>query len=150
MRYEDLIYKLNIAIDNTKTKRHRLIIVLGSGVVIKRISAEMNMSSVDLNLLLSEKLLDVPVNKRSRAVGTLITDIIKAKDSEILAIIGYELLFLPELKQDPIRLFEELSKERTVVVFWKGKYENGILTHAEPWHREYREYSNIDAEIIQV
>lgn len=149
MQFDELIYKLDKAIEVTSTKRHKLVFVMISDELIIRLLSEVNMGCVNLNLLLSEKLLEIPVNKRSRAVGALINNILKANDTEILAITDYELLFLPELKQDPIRLFEELSRERIIVVFWRGKFENDTLTHAEPWHREYREYLNIDAEIIQ-
>ncbi|MHB8065551.1 MAG: BREX-3 system P-loop-containing protein BrxF [Ruminiclostridium sp.] len=148
MQYDEFDYKLNIALDTVRSKRHRLIIILGKDEFVKRRSEEMNISCIDLNLILSEKLLDVPVNKRSRMVGTFLNDVLKAQAPETLILNSYEILFLPELKQDPIRLFEEISKERTLIVFWNGRYDKGILTYAEPWHREYREYSNIDAEII--
>jgi hypothetical protein len=108
----------------------------------------MGVKCINLNLKLSEKLLDIPVNKRSRMIGIFVNDILKANNDEIISFTGYEILFQPELKQDPMRLFEELSKERIIIIPWRGKYENGILYYAEPWHREYYESSDFDAEII--
>lgn len=148
MQLDEIKYNLKNSISLVEARRHRLVILIAKDDITNQVLNCLELKDINLNLLLSEKLLNVPVNKRSRAVGPLIDDIIKTNALEVLAITGYELLFLPELKQDPIRLFEELSKERTIVVIWKGQYDNGILTHAEPWHREYREYSNIDAEII--
>lgn len=149
MQIEQLRHDFFNAITFMSTKRHKLIILLANDDMLNQLMNFTNIKSINLNLLLSQKLLDVPNNKRSRITGSIVNEIVKANDTEILVITGYELFFLPELKQDPIRLFEELSRKRIIVVLWKGKYENGTLKHAEPWHREYREYSNIDAEIIQ-
>lgn len=149
MQIDELLHKFINVIDTARVRRNKLIYALINDELIMQLQSKVNMGCINLNLLLSEKLMDIPVSKRSRAVGTIINEVIKANDAEILAFTDYELLFLPELKQDPLRLFEELSRERIIVVFWRGKYENGTLTHAEPWHREYREYSIIDAEVIQ-
>lgn len=141
-------YKLKKAVDEINSKRNRLIIAIEDSRLIEKALSKMGVKCINLNLKLSEKLLDIPVNKRSRMIGIFVNDILKANNDEIISFTGYEILFQPELKQDPMRLFEELSKERIIIIPWRGKYENGILYYAEPWHREYYESSDFDAEII--
>ncbi len=51
-----------------------------------------------------------------------------------------ELLFDVELKQDPLRLLQHISRNRNVVAAWNGHVDGGKLTYAEPGHPEYREY----------
>lgn len=149
MRIDELKYNIRNALDEVMGRRNRLIIITESQDMAEKQFRDSGLLPVNLNLLLSEKLIDIPINKRNRMIGPCISEIIKNNGEEsILAINRFEMLFLPELQQDPIRLFEELSKARILLVFWPGKYQDGLLSYAEPWHREYREYSNIDAIIL--
>lgn len=149
MEAEKLIYRITEAVAAAKSKRNKLIIVNAKKAAFQKAIAAIGLDSINLNLLLSEKLLEIPVSKRSRIVDSFIKDIIKSNNMNTLALSHYELLFLPELKQDPIRLFEDLSKERVILIVWEGRYENNSLYYAEPWHREYREYKDLDAIIVQ-
>ena len=51
-----------------------------------------------------------------------------------------EILFDVALKQDPLRLLQGLSRNKTIVVSWNGSIENDFLTYAVPGHPEYRRY----------
>ncbi|MBU0482850.1 MAG: BREX-3 system P-loop-containing protein BrxF, partial [Proteobacteria bacterium] len=42
--------------------------------------------------------------------------------------------------QDPLRLLQGLSRNKTVVASWNGAIIDGFLTYAEPAHPEYRRY----------
>ena len=50
-------------------------------------------------------------------------------------------LFDVALKQDPLRLLQGLSRNRTVVATWSGSIEDGHLVYAGPHHPEYRRYA---------
>ena len=51
-----------------------------------------------------------------------------------------EILFHPDLGHDPLRLLQNLSRNRTVVASWSGTAQDGRLTYAAPGHPEYRRY----------
>ena len=51
-----------------------------------------------------------------------------------------EILFDVGLKQDPLRLLQGLSRNKTVVAAWNGTIVEDSLTYAAPAHPEYRRY----------
>ena len=61
-----------------------------------------------------------------------------------------EILFDVELKQDPLRLLQGLSRNLTVVASWNGTFGKGKLTYAEPGHREYRIYDGTEALVVSM
>lgn len=151
MLLNDIVYNLQQAIKevNDGVRRHRLIIITSCQDITEKQAKTSGVVLLNLNLKLSEKLINITQSKRSRAISTVINEIIEdyPKD-QVLLVNHFELLFLPELEQDPIRLFEDLSRERTVVLIWPGVYENGVLSYAQPWHSEYQEFTNVDATMI--
>jgi hypothetical protein len=52
--------------------------------------------------------------------------------------VAADLLFEPSLGIDPLRLFEQLSNYRTVVIAWPGTWNGTTLCYAETVHRHYR------------
>lgn len=149
MRHDEIKHNIQKAIASVAGRRHRLIIVTDMNGISESEFEELGLQHINLNLLLSQKLMEIPQNRRSRSVATLIGEIVSNSSQEpIPACSNFELLFLPELQIDFIRLFEELSKRKTIIFIWPGKYEDGVLSYAEPWHPEYAEYGNIDAIII--
>jgi hypothetical protein len=59
-----------------------------------------------------------------------------------------EILFDPSLKQDPLRLLQGLSRNKTIIAAWNGSFVNGYITYAKPDHSEYRRYPAINILII--
>ena len=55
-----------------------------------------------------------------------------------------ELLFSPDLAQDPLRLLQGLARNRTIVASWPGFMRGAQLIYAEPSHPEYRRYPELD------
>ena len=47
------------------------------------------------------------------------------------------MLFTPELAQDPVKLLQGLSRNRTLVVSWPGVRDGTTLIYADPGHPEY-------------
>ena len=149
--FNEIEYKLRQVINenNVGIRRHRLIIITNCNDITEEQTKNTGVVLLNLNLKLSEKLINITLNKRSRAISALINEIMAdyPKD-QVLLVNHFELLFLPELEQDPMRFFEDLSRERTLVLIWPGVYEDGILSYAQPWHSEYREFANVDATMI--
>lgn len=149
--FNEIEYALQQAIQeiNDGVRRHRFIIVTSHKDISDKQAKSAGVILLNLNLILSERLMNIPQSKRSRSISSVINEIIEDYPrTHVLLVNHFELLFLSELEQDPIRLFEDLSRERTIVLIWPGAYEDGMLSYAQPWHSEYREFVNVDASII--
>ena len=51
-----------------------------------------------------------------------------------------EVIFDVALKQDPLRLLQRLSRNKTVVAAWTGTIIDNSLIYGVPTHPEYRRY----------
>lgn len=99
---------------------------------------------INLNQRVSEHLLVLTLKQRALRVPRLVDDVLSAAGTNIVLVDNIELLFSPDLAQDPLRLLQGLARNRTVVASWPGTMVGNQLTYAEPGHREYRRYPNID------
>jgi hypothetical protein len=59
---------------------------------------------------------------------------------DIVLLNHIHLLFEPTLQQDPLRLLQNLSRRKTIVVIWEGELQGPHLVYAAPEHPEYRRY----------
>ena len=133
---------------------HRLVLLVGktdSGKthVLRDVADEFGTSVININLTLSSQLLELTAKQRFlRLPGTLgqITD--KAQSPVVLD--NLEILFDKDLKQDPLRLLQGLSRNRAVVASWNGTSVGGRLVYAETGHPEYRSYDSVDALIVNM
>ena len=69
-------------------------------------------------------------------------------DTILLADIG--LLFLPDLRLDPLVLLTRLSAHARLVVAWPGSYDSHNLAYAVPEHGHYRSWPAPDTLIINL
>ncbi len=77
----------------------------------------------------------------------IMSDIVNKNTSEVILIDNIEIVFNPELKRDPLQLFRHISRNKTIIVSWPGRYENQKLSYAEPYHPEYFEEKVTDLTI---
>ncbi len=148
--YQNLLASIEAA----NERYFRLILLVGehgSGKtrVLQHLAEESDFDLINLNLELSRQLLDVLPRRRPMHVQRSIDDIVS--DSQVIVILdNIEILFDTDLKQDPLRLLQGLSRNRTVVASWSGTYSGVRLVHAEPDHPEYRVYDAVDALIVNM
>lgn len=149
---DDLGYKIKEELVNIRFRRHQLLIICGVNCnkIIQDITRELAIPCVNLSLKLSEELLEVPVTQRSRKVSQLVDKIVFDCSGEIVCFEHIELLFHPQLQQDPMRILENISRNKVILVSWNGHYVNGKLIYAEPDHPEYRVYNELEASVITV
>jgi ABC-type branched-subunit amino acid transport system ATPase component len=140
-------------LESISTMYNRLILLVGpSGKgktrVLREVEGKTDAEYINVNLKLSEQLLDLTERQRALQVAKLTENIVENVKKEIRLLDNIEILFDPELKLDPLRLLKNISRNYPMVVAWNGTVNNGYLTYAEPDHREYRRYP--DGELLIV
>jgi len=118
--------------------------------VLPSLAQQLGIPLMRVSLALSEALLEYARARRPRVAASLFNQLVMAYEESIVGLHQIELLFLPELQLDPLRLLEQVSRYKTLVVAWPGKYEEGCLIYGEPGHPEYSCYTETEARIIEV
>lgn len=140
---ESLSEQILSRIDQVAQNYHRLLLVVapsggGKTAALQAVGARTGAPLVNLNLELSRRLLDLSERQRALSLPTLLGSILNELQGEVLLLDNIELLFDPALRQDPLRLLQTLSRNRTLVVSWNGTIQDGHLIYAEPGHPEYQ------------
>lgn len=131
----------------------RLLLVVGpprSGktTALRHLAEERGWSLVNVNLRLSERLLESTSRQRPHEVQRLLDEVVGEQRSQTLLLDNTEMLFDPKLRLDPLRLLQLLSRNRSVVASWAGSYDREQLTYAVPGHAEFRRYAEPEAVIV--
>jgi predicted AAA+ superfamily ATPase len=143
------------SIDLAATQYHRLVILLGpKGAgktnalqeVHKRIKALL----LNVNLDLSRKMLELTERQRALHLPGLLSDLVNRVNGDVVLLDNIEVLFDVELKQDPLRLLQGLSRNKTIVVAWNGSIVSEHLVYATPGHPEYRRYPLQDLLLVNL
>ena len=132
---------------------HRLILMVGpagSGKTsaLQEVSASTSAPLVNVNLELSRRMLDLTERQRALQLPRLLGEIVGEATGELVLLDNIEILFDVHLKQDPLRLLQGLSRNKTVVAAWNGSIVDGHMTYAAPDHPEYRRYPIRDLTIV--
>lgn len=133
---------------------HRLVLLVGepgSGKtgVLRDVADDFGASVININLALSSELLELTAKQRSLRLPGILDQIVDKAPSPVL-LDNLEILFDKDLKQDPLRLLQGLSRNRAVVASWNGTMTSGRLSYAETGHPEYRSYDSVDALVVNM
>ncbi|MEW6032241.1 MAG: BREX-3 system P-loop-containing protein BrxF [Bacillota bacterium] len=124
---------------------HRLILMVGSvgsgkTSALQEVSAATFAPLINVNLELSRRMLDLTERQRALQVPRLLGEILDETAGDVALLDNIEILFDVHLKQDPLRLLQGLSRNKTVVAAWNGSIVDDHVTYAVPNHPEYRRY----------
>lgn len=149
---EPLADKVIARLDFAAELYHRLILVAapsGSGktAALQDIAKRRGAPLLNLNLEVSRRLLDLTEMQRALQLPRVLEDVVGREDSVVL-LDNIEILFDIALEQDPLRLLQGLSRNRTVVASWNGAVNNGYLVYATPEHPEHRRYPARDLVVV--
>jgi hypothetical protein len=103
---------------------------------------------VNVNLELSRRMLDLTERQRALQLPRLLAEIVGASAAEVILLDNVEVLFDVSLKQDPLRLLQGLSRNKTVVAAWSGSIDGQHMVYATPDHPEYRRYPIRDFLVV--
>ena len=123
---------------------HRLILVVaptgaGKTVALQEVQNRTGAHLVNVNLALSRQLLELTERQRALQLLPLLGKI-ASNDNEIILLDNTEVLFDISLKQDPLRLLQGISRNKTIVAAWNGTIVEDSLIYATPTHPEYKRY----------
>ena len=146
---EQVLRKLNEVAD----LYHRLVLVVGSAgagktAALREVHERTGAPFLNINLELSTRLLDVVEKQRPLRIQRVLDDIIGELGAQVVLLDNIEMLFDASLKQDPLRLLQAMSRNRTIVAAWNGTVGRGRLTYAVPGHPEYRHYPTDELVIV--
>jgi len=128
---------------------HRLVLVVGqprSGKthLLKVAAAANEWPLINLNQEVSAYLLELTQRQRALRLPRIVGEVLSSTGSDTILVDNIELLFSPNLQQDPLKLLQGAARNQTLVVSWPGALNGGQLTYAEPGHPEYRRYTELD------
>lgn len=149
---EPMSYKLTRAIATASSLYHRLVLLVGppgSGktAAIRELSSMVSVPVTNINLELTQRLLEMSPRQRTLQTPKLLNEI-TTKAGSLVLFDNTEVLFDVQIQQDPLRLLQGLSRNRTMVATWSGIIKNRKLMYAEPGHPEFRCYDIDDIVLI--
>jgi len=127
---------------------HRLVLLVGESgsgktEILRKFAGEIGTEVININLQLSKELLGLTEKHRVLHLPEILDKIVH-NEQRTLVLDNIEILFDQRLKQDPLRLLQLMSRNRSVVAAWNGKIEQGRLIYAETGHPEHRQYDGKD------
>lgn len=132
---------------------HRLVLLVapaegGKTVTLKDFRKRTGAPLINVNLELSKRMLDLTERQRALQLARLLQGMVDRAEGDVVILDNIEILFDISLKQDPLRLLQGLSRNKTVVAAWSGLVEDDYLTYAAPNHPEYKRYSIHDVLVV--
>jgi len=122
---DKLAENITEALKDAQNLFYRLIIVAapsGSGktAALQKVSQIEKIPLINVNLGLSERMLELTEKQRAIQAGRLLNDIIDEKNKDRIILDNIEILFDSSLKLDPLRLLQKISRNKTLHVAWNG------------------------------
>jgi hypothetical protein len=132
---------------------HRLVILIapagaGKTAALQDVHERTSAPLVNVNLELSRRMLDLTERQRALQLPRLLSEIVMAPTAEVILLDNVEVLFDVSLKQDPLRLLQGLSRNKTVVAAWSGAIDGEHMLYATPDHPEYKRYPLRDFLVV--
>ncbi|ADJ27035.1 BREX-3 system P-loop-containing protein BrxF [Nitrosococcus watsonii] len=133
---------------------HRLVLLVGEAgsdktKALHDVADELGTEVINVNLVLSSELLELTAKQWALRLPEILDRIVDKVQSTVV-LDNLEILFDKELKQDPLRLLQSISRNRPIVASWNGIIKEGKLIYAEIGHPEYRRYDMADTLIVSM
>lgn len=138
---EGLYYRLVLLVGQSRT---------GKTGVLREVADELGSEVININLALSTELLELTAKQRVLHLKGILEKIVDMKTQPLVLLDNIEILFDKELKQDPLRLLQGISRNRSVVASWNGAINENKLHYAETGHPEYRNYELADFTAVNM
>ncbi|MCH8876808.1 MAG: BREX-3 system P-loop-containing protein BrxF [Chloroflexi bacterium] len=142
-------------IDALKELYYRLLLLIGIArgtkmELLQELSDEIDAPIININLELSRRMLELTERQRALQAQQLMREILAEVPGEVVILGRIEILFAPQLELDPLKLLQDLSRNRMIVAAWGGSVKGNHLIYAEPGHAEFWRYPMHDLQIIDL
>ena len=133
---------------------YRLVVVAGppgSGKTsaLHELRSAKDWDLLNLNKVLSERLLDLTSKQRRLRTADIVRDLIEEQGNQAVTMLdNLGLLFHPTLQQEPMLALQRASRNHTVIAAWQGEVNAGKLIYGSPDHPEYRRLDVKDVQIV--
>lgn len=104
----------------------------------QQLTAELAQAPLDIGLLLSEALVNVPAQRRAGRVQSVLLTALGQRQGGPVLCTEIDLLFEPTLAQDPLLLLHSCSRQVPLIILWPGTFRDNILAYGAQTHRHYR------------
>ncbi len=146
--------EIRAKLEGARNRYNRLVLVVGSVGTGKTTALRALCDSdafryVNLNLEVSRRLLEYPSKVRPLRLRATLDSVIVRSEDFVAVLDNTEILFDPRLKQDPLRLLQLISRNRTIVASWNGDATGRTLSYAAAGHPEHRRYLDVDTVLIR-
>lgn len=143
--------QINKAISDVSNRYYKQIFVYdySDGRSVKKFAETHSLPYINVNIEISQVLLDIPVNRRSYRMTEVFQQLIDKYHDDVICLDYYEVLFDNLLAIDPMILLKNNSRYKTLIISWRGKIFGDALIHAEPGHPQYKKFIVQDAIIIK-
>ena len=150
---ETLAERVIRSIEQAAELYHRLVMLvapagMGKTAVLQEVHERTNAPLLNVNLELSRRMLDLTERQRVLQLPRLLSDVVDAARADVVLLDNIEVLFDVSLKQDPLRLLQGLSRNKTVVAAWGGSIGGERMVYAKPDHPEYKRYPLRDFLVV--
>lgn len=150
---EPLADRVIKGIDQAAELYHRLVVLVapagaGKTAALQDVHERTSAPLVNVNLDLSRRMLDLTERQRALQLPRLLSEIVSGFSADVVLLDNVEVLFDISLKQDPLRLLQGLSRNKTVVAAWSGFVDGEHVIYAAPDHPEYRRYPVRDFLVV--
>ena len=150
---EPLADQVTRKIDQAAELYHRLLMVVapagaGKTSALHDVHERTGAPLINVNLEISRRMLDLTDRQRALQLPRLLSKIVNTYQENLILLDNIEILFDVSLRQDPLRLLQGLSRNKTVVAAWGGSIDNKYMSYATPDHPEYRRYPVRDFLVV--
>lgn len=142
------IQRVRKGISELDKRWNKLIFLCNTEESFSFAEVEEDYKELNINLIISERLMHIPINKYPLEIKKTLRNVLDTNE-KIFLFNHIEILFSPELKINPIRLFESLSKQYKLIIIWPGDYVNRTLYYAEQGYPEYFSCNDFEGEVIE-
>lgn len=107
---------------------------------LERLARMLTSPLLSVSALFGIELLEQPFHERARIAARTFRALLRPYHGQLVLLDRIALLFLPELRLNPLQLLIDASRSGPLVAAWPGAWDGQTLSYATSGHPEHRVY----------